>query len=373
MISTVEIGGTAWDPGEVLADVTIRHGRSSWGEEPNASSASLTLWDAPKDLPATIGVGRSLVLLDQLGDPRFTGTITDASATFPDPQLGARIALTAVGALAGLGRRTVGLEDYPQEVATMRAKRLFSAAGIALTGRVECPPAHDYLVAARPAKAVSALEALTELANTLGAVLFDTPSGEVVIQALHDRPLHLPHEIPAHRCAYAPTWRMAWEVENVVSVKWAGGTVTDRDPASVTAWGEREGKIETSLATDHDARARALDRLIRLANPRWQLPEVVTDLLPTEFPGLEPGDLALVATDQVAGLPLPGYPMVIEGWQDQQRGATWTTTFHLSDGLMSFAGLAWKDIPPADPRFTWAAIDQATIWTNALTLSDLEA
>ena len=371
MIEAVTIAGTPWELGHVLADVTIRHGRGAWGEAPNASSASITLYDAPPALPGSVAVGHPLVLSTGSGAVRFTGRVTDAVMSFPHPFEGATIALTAVGNLADLGRRLAGKVDYPSERGSARAARIATDAD-APPLRISVPTAHDYMVAARPAKPETALALLTELATTLGAVLSDLPSGEVALQSLHARPLADPVEIPAAAVKYAPTWRQAWEVENSVRVKWQGGEVVEDDPASVALWGTNVATIETTLATSTDAHVRALDRLVRRATPRWQLPEAVTTLGPDALP-VSPGSLVIVAIDQTAGLPLPGYSMVVEGWTDTQRGDEWTTTLHLSDGLMSFAGLAWEDIPATAAAYTWGAIKTPTEWRNALTLSDLKA
>jgi hypothetical protein len=371
MIAAVTINGTSWDTRRVLADVTIRQGRQAWGESSLASSATITLWDAPKTLPQECGVGVILQLDTAAGSPRFTGTVTDATATFPDPGRGANITLTATGYLATLARLTGGNRDFPEAAASARAQAIMDEAS---AGSIihAIPQAADYRLAARPAKTASVLALLDEVAQSIGAVVYDLPTGEVLIQSLHARGQLTPHAIPAARILYAPKWRQVWEVENRVTVKWSGGEVVEQDSASVARWGLREATIETSLARPQHARQRCLDRLTRLAAPRWQLSDVVTDLPPDQLP-IQAGDLALVATDQVAGLPLPGYPMVIEGWTDTQRGSRWQTTLHLSDGLMSFTGLSWEDIPPTDPAYQWATIDQAIPWTNALTLSDLKA
>lgn len=367
MIKGVTIAGTSWALDQVLADVTIRQGRQAWDAQPQAATATITLWDAPADLPPSVGVGNQLTLTTTQGAARFTGRVTDSTVTFPDPYQGARVTLTAVGPLAELGRVYVGAEDWPEEAATARVARLFAAAGVT-AGVCECPPAHDYLVAARPASRDTALAVLTQLATTMGAAIYDTPTGEVVVQSLHARGSAAALDLPAASVAFAPAWRQAWEVENSVRVKYQGGELVETSASSIATWGLRENTIETTLATVAAARDRGLSRLTRLAQPRWHLGEVTTNILPHELP-LAPGQLLNVAPDQALALPLPAHPMVVEGWTDQQRGDTWTTTLYLSDGVLSFAQLKWTGVPPT---YTWATIKPTTAWANATTAATIK-
>ena len=110
-LATLTVNGAALDLGDVLADVTIRHGRTGFFDAASASTCQITLLGVDRALTSPFRLGALLVVNATDGSNvalRFVGRFTDA--TLVDDVLTA----IAVGALRTLPGYEL-VDAYPQE------------------------------------------------------------------------------------------------------------------------------------------------------------------------------------------------------------------------------------------------------------------
>ena len=124
MIERVLVAGDDVPPDEVLAEVTIRHGRQSIDDGPLASTATLTLVGVTRERVAAFSVGDELELLLADDEPRFRGRLTDAELTTEG------LKLIAVSSLAKVAGRLIGAAAWPAETWRARVIRVFTEARV---------------------------------------------------------------------------------------------------------------------------------------------------------------------------------------------------------------------------------------------------
>jgi hypothetical protein len=366
------IGSTTIDLDQVIADVTIRHGRVDVYEAASPSTLQLTIEDVPRSFTRAFRVGSPLVFTCTDGvtvAPRFTGTVTDGAVD------DSRLTAIAVGRLASLASHTIGgTVDYPAEAWSARVTRAFTEAGLSAYLQLVAPAA-----GADPSLAVRTViddgpvgldEYLSALADMVGAAVADTPDGKILVQPISSRTLAGSVVLDPDLVAYVPVWTQVLPLANVVTVKYVGGEVTVQDAASVAFYGVRPVTIETTFTSPTAAAARANDRLARSAYSHWNIPSA------PYLVGARLGIGApLTLSDMPASSPYATWTPVLEGWQDNITGdgheLDWTMELALSDPLASGLTLPWNQVPTT-PGYTWATINQTVPWHDALQLGDLE-
>lgn len=422
MITDASVGGVPLDAGYVLAEVTVLHGRQGFGEAAPPMSATIQV-EVPAGPMPSWRAG-DVLTLDGPAGRMFAGRVVERSLTHFTDSSGAgwgRSTLTAVGPLAALGVRRIGDEPWPQETGTQRAARILTAAGTpwSVDGTV------DLLVLPRDVDAQPAAGLLDELASWTAAAVFDTPSGEVVYQALsgRSRPVvpfmwgdfdpvltwdefdpgltwdgdapsigdwpsptsEFPLPLPAEAVEFEPEWRSSEAtIINEVAIGYGAADpqteVRLEDAASITDHGRRYLYQGTELATSADALARASHIITTQSVERWQIGEVVValDLLD---PAAHDAALNLVCGDHVTlqGLPQPAPAMdwtgIVEGWTFNQWGGGGVLferlTLNLSDPLLSLAVMRWDDYTSTyqwsqhPGHLTWDDLDDVTILGEA--------
>lgn len=134
-VSSITVDGAGLELDDVLADVTIRHGRTGFFDSSSPSTCQLTLLGVTRALTRPFRLGSTLVVNATDGAtiaPRFTGRFTDAQVD------GDTLTAIAVGDLRTLpGYELVAA--YPEEKWSARVLRVFTAAGLAPTNRVTNP------------------------------------------------------------------------------------------------------------------------------------------------------------------------------------------------------------------------------------------
>jgi hypothetical protein len=365
------IAGVSHDLADVLADVTIRHGRVDVYESASPSTLQLTIEDVPRSFTRAFRVGSPLVFTCTDGvtvAPRFTGKITDGSV---DDSL---LTAIAVGRLATLAAYTVGTVDYPAEAWTARVTRVFTEAGLAAYLQLVAPAAGgDPQLAARTVldeEPVTLDQYLATLADMVGAAIADTGDGKILVQPISARTLAGAVALDPDLVAYVPVWTQVLPLANVVTVNYAGGSVTHSDAASVAFYGPRPVTIDTAFTSPTAAAARADERLARSAYSHWNIPSAPY-LVGARFGIGAP----LTLSDMPAGSPYATWTPVLEGWQDTITGdgheIDWTMELSLSDPLASGLTLPWNQVPTT-AGYHWNTINQAVPWHDALQLGDLE-
>lgn len=406
MITAVEVEGKAADPSLVPAQITILHGRRGVRDDPQASSATLFLLTDEATMP-TWGLGDVLTLTGDTG-PMFTGRITDRSLSHGRRADGTTYGLftvTAMGAVAALGYRTVGDEPWPQESGTARAERILTLAEVpyVIDGTVEAQ------ILPRDVDSRPARDLLSELASSTGAAVVDLPTGNVLYQPLKERARPIkdyrwrdfppgatwadfdptltwagfsawaetPTALPAAAVEWEPEWSQSTDLINHIRIGY--GTATEgseqawvelQDSASIARYGRRYEYVGTDLALDADALAYASWILSVQAQPRWRLGDIGVELAALD-PALRAEVLGLTSGRHVEihTMPTPTPELVatgiVEGWTYTMWGDGGRLferiTLHTSAPLESLAVPAWSDYPPT---YLWSDHDPALIWAD---------
>lgn len=391
MITTVTVAGQPLDPCHVLAQVTVVHGRTGFGEQGQPSSATIQVKVPIGSMPSWRG--GDTITLDGPTGRLFAGRIVERSLSHGDGY--GLFTVTCAGPLAALGIRKIGDIPWPQETGVQRAHRILTAAAVPY----EVQGATDLQVLARDVDAQPAAGLLDDLAADTAAAVFDTPTGAVVYQALsgRSRPVvpfmwddfdealtwddcdpaltwdgdppsigqwpsptsTFPVVLPCDAVVWEPEWRSSEStVINHVRIGYGPGdpqaTVEAQDAASIDQHGPRYLYLGTQLAGSADATSRMTGILTTQAEGRWQIGDVIIalDLLD---PATHTAVLRLVCGDHVTlqGLPQPApatdWTGIVEGWTYTQwadRGVLHEQmTLTLSDPLLSLAVMTWADYP----------------------------
>lgn len=412
MITTVTIAGQELDPCQVLAQVTVIHGRGGFAESSQPSSATIVVTQAQGAMPDW--QTGDTITLDGPHGRVFAGRVASRSLEHDDGQ--GVFTITAAGPLAVLGLRKIGDTPWPQETGTARATRILTAAGTPwqVDGTV------DLQVLARDVDAQPAAGLLDELAAWTSAAVFDTPTGEVVYQALSGRSRHVfpfrwmdfppeltwdqfdpaltwdgqppsigqwpspasefPVVLPCDAVAWEPVWRSEEStIVNDIRVGYGSddpqATVDLADADSIARHGRRYIYLDTQLATPADATARATHTITTQAEERWQIGEVTVALGRLD-PATYAAVLGLVCGDQVTlqGLPQPApaidWTGIVEGWTYTQVGADEQLVLNLSDPLLSLVVMRWDDYPAG---YRWADHPAYLTWDDLESVEQLEA
>lgn len=378
MIARVVIAGEDVALADVFASVTIRHGRGSADEGPLASTVSLSIVGATRELTSSFRVADPIEILLADDVPRFVGRVTDAS--FSDGTL----AILGVSSLSWLSRRPVGTVDYPAELWSDRVHRVLAEARALTkwedavgtwadstdtwetveTSSVVEVGDFDPMLADRPAEPTTLGAYLGELVETNAAAIAQLPNGAILVQELTARKGRTTVELDPELVAANPEWVQVDEVTNAITVEWSGGAELAEDAASIERFEEREDSIETELAIEEDAEDRVARELARRAQPRWELARVELLELATELGVGDP--ISVSALED--GAPFDTYLGVLEGWEDSievgpdtdddgERDLAWTMVLNLSPPRYSGIGVTWAAMPIEE---TWGDAGEAT-------------
>jgi hypothetical protein len=368
--SKLTVAGAVIALDEVLAAVTIHHGRQGTMDQATPSTCQVELEPVPRAFVQAFTVGAPLALEVRDGAaaplPRFTGWITDAA--LDDDHL----TVVAVALVSKLGRYPIGAADWPVETWTARVTRCFAEAGLSSSLELQAGPFNPTLAARTAATAgpTTLADYLNFLAPMVGAAVVDRPNGKVLVQASDARTLATLYRLDPAAIAFAPVWREELPAGNRVTVRYTGDqsqSVIVSDATSVAFYGERAATIDTNFSSVVDATTRANQRVARTAFAHW------TILDASVLRGL---DLAVGQALELDTMP-PASPFltwtpILEGWTDTISGEDWTMALALSDPLASGLSLPWVAVPTT-LAYQWNTIDQALAWKDALTLDELAA
>lgn len=364
-VTTVTVDGAALDLHDVLADVTIRHGRSGYFDSASPSTCQLTLLGITRALTRPFRLGSLLVVNATNGStvaPAFTGRFTDADLS------GDTLTATAVGRLRTLSGYAIGTGAYPEETWSARVTRAFTEAGLASSLLLQTG-SFDPVLVARPAEPVTLAAYLDELADNVQAAVADLPDGRILVQAIGARTLTTTL-LAAAEVVYAPEWEQRLPGANIVTVGYGDpeASLTVQDTASVALYGPIAASYQTSLKTSSDADTMARNRLARDAYAHWNVP--ACSLL---FGRRYTVGQALELEQLPPAAPFDPWTPILEGWTDRivsdGEELAWTMELALSDPLLSGLALPWNAVPTV---LHWNTIDPTVAWRDALTLDDLE-
>ena len=257
------IGSTTIDLDDVLADVTIRHGRVDVYESASRRRCSSRSRTCPVRLRARSGSARPWCSPAPTARP-WRRALPGGSPTAAVDD--SRLTAIAVGRLATLSSYAVGTVDYPAEAWTARVTRVFTDAGLAAYLQLVAPVGGDPQLAARVAATEGLItldQYLGELADTVGCAVADTPDGKILVQ-----PIYLADTRRAGLARPAPG-RLRAGLDAGAAVRKRGNgqlcrRLGQRARRRLGAfYGFRPVTIETDLTSGAAALARANERLAR--------------------------------------------------------------------------------------------------------------
>lgn len=360
--------------------VTIAHGRSDPDAQPDASSCTLNLVEDGGVMPAGLEVGRFLHVETKIGATwyyRFLGRISDvdfgwedAGEDTPEASVGTVI---AVGALEGMGRRSVGAAVMPAENDGARISRIMAVAGYGAPATID--PGTVGLVA-RDVNVTDALSLAQATARDARGVLWaDRKSTIGYADAQHRHAALVALELDSCDVLVTPTWRKTTaglinEVAIGYGVPAAGAdqpryTATDAD--SVARYGRYGFESVTMLAALADATALGQLLLVRNKVPAW-----IMAALPIDVDGLTDADTAtLLDLDMHSLILLTGMPAVadapttaylwVEGWTETLGYGVHDLDLSVSGYCRTSPAPWWDDVPAA---WTWDSLGSLT-WDEA--------
>ena len=400
---TVEFDGGLFFADNTISSISIRSGRNDVLTQPQPSYAKIDVWtDASEPLDITLSQSVQVSIDKGTGgtQPIFTGIISDVEISLDGyGEIGsiARYSITAVGALAQLNKRLVGVSGYSKEFDGTRVFNILAEAFLtawldvnptltweqlpttvtwasydatnealvnALTTTVNVPG--EYELISYPAELDNAYELAQIAAQSGRGVLWEEGNG------------HLHYDDYSARLAYSPltltgndilaaglkTTAQWSEIVNDVTISYkANAKKYARDEQSVILYGQLSGSRSTELEQATAAQDQATAFLTSRSYPRVY-PEVFT--IPLHSPTVSDAtrdELAAV----YCGLPITTneLPAVFgTSFTGYVEGYTWNLTRYTADLALTcsafyetYPHLVWFQIPPTT---TWAGYTPIT-------------
>jgi len=193
-IDSIYLDNKPVDLSNVVASVTIRHGRDDPDGPIQASTANVQLEGISRDAYSDFEVGHVLTIYGRPAEFRylFQGRLSDGSITDDGVSSTPIVSLIAAGILADLGSVNIGGHAWPAEPWRSRILRIATEVSNFF---VINPPSPDVPIAAtKPTDpeagtyaSVDALTALEDARNDVGATVFDDGNGTIHVQAFEAR------------------------------------------------------------------------------------------------------------------------------------------------------------------------------------------
>jgi hypothetical protein len=379
MITSVKVNGTAIDLTTIAYDVSISVGRRDTTTDYAPSSCRITFYNVSAT-SYTGFVGQTLAVQ---GNPwlLFGGFITDVRLTVESTTSGARCDIIAAGPSSRLGTLNVGTSGYPAQTVRARLGQIAAdttaqSSSLTFSGETGLDEG-EYNLSAYTAGTTDALALMTDTVNPIGGVIYDNPGagGTIGKIAYHtvDRTPSSTLSPTSTTVLWSPTFDQSGQVINDLNVFSDAGTVSRSNTDSQTLYGKRTRDVTTRIADITNATDLADELIGRLRRPRWAISDVTIDqsLTAPEQLFSSIGN-KLVITNLPTGSPFTTYTGYVQGWEHRIANETFRTTFYLADPADVGHTLAWNEIPNST-AYKWNTIRAATIWDNALTLSDITA
>ena len=372
-VVVVAVAGATLPPETVVADVTIRSGRSRFddGLEPATCTLQIMTADAATDLV----IGDALTITVD-GAPRFTGRIAEVTRAATSGTQATTFTVVGAGGIARMGRILVEL-PLPAGSAKTRCETVLTAAGYVpdTYGGEEYGLAAYGEVGDAPQSLAAVLGAIM---TDTGVVIADNPDGTIMCQ-FPDSRLSQDRFTPAPEATHVDLeWVQTDDLINACTVVWdADPPALATNDSSIARFDRHELQVTTTLADSGSATRRASSVVARLALPVYECGDVET---------WDPAVLAHTIGALVTLAPLPSsapvpggtWTGVLEGWQDHYSPATdgsgalaATWDLAISDPRKSSEVLVWLGVDP--DTLQWSQVYPTTAWDEAISNGDLSA
>jgi hypothetical protein len=402
----VEIDGVEYTDA-VLANLTIRSGRTNIYEQAQAGYVNLQLLDVsqtaiPVSINSTIGVS----VKDTSGTfvAIFGGNVVDIGLEVRDvgsTMFTQTYSITALGALARLPKSlTNGVlsKDFDgNQIETILSQVLFGSwaevAG-ALTwatydptttwanaennglGEIDTPG--NYELAARSSETTDVYSLVSALATSGLGYIYEDALGQIGYADSTHRTTYLATngyvDLDANqaRAAGLRIETRAGDVRNYLTIKYDATSSSEKtafDNTSIGQYGTLAQIIETTLHNAADAESQAAFYLSLRKQPQPIFSEITFELTNPELDNSDRDNLIGIFMGEaisLQNLPLNmnagTFQGFVEGWSFQAAYNRLTVTLLLSPLAYSLQAMRWGDVPITE---TWASVSPTLDWENA--------
>lgn len=402
----VEIDGVAYTTA-VLANLTIRSGRTNIYEQAQAGYVNLQLLDVnetaiPVSINSTIGV--SVKNTSNTFVPIFGGNVVDIALEVRDvgsTTFTQTYSITALGALARLPKAlTNGVlsKDFDgNQIETILSQVLFGTwaevagavtwAGYDPTttwanaennglGEIDTPG--NYELAARSSSTTDVYSLVSALAISGLGYIYEDATGAIGYADSTHRTTYLATngyvDLDANqaRAAGLRIETRAGDVRNYLTIKYDATSSSEKtafDTVSIGQYGTLAQIISTTLHNAADAESQAAFYLSLRKQPQPIFSEITFDLTNPELDNSDRDNLIGIFMGEaisLQNLPLNmnsgTFQGFVEGWSFQAAYNRLTVTLLLSPLAYSLQAMQWNDVPITE---TWISVSPTLDWENA--------
>jgi hypothetical protein len=403
----VEIDGVSYTDA-VLANLTIRSGRTNIYEQPQAGYVNLQLLDINQTaIPVSINSTVSVSIEDSTGTPQvlFGGNVVDIGLEVRD--VGSTMftqthSITALGALSRLPKvifsdslardfdgdqiyevlQTVLLNTWAEVAgaltwASYNPTTTWAQAENVGLGVIDRPGDYDLAARGGGAEPIDVYSLVSRLATSGLGYLWECACGLINYADSTHRAQYLSTNgyvaLTANqaRAAGLRIETRVGDVRNAITIQYGASSsseVSASDPDSILTYGNLSQIITTTLHDSTDATSQANFYLALRANPQPIFSEITYDLTNPEVDDADRDALINV----FMGLPvaindLPGnmgsiFQGFVEGWSFQASYNQLSISLIVSPTAYSLQALEWQQIANT---FTWSSVSPTLDWARA--------
>jgi hypothetical protein len=408
-IWNVEIDGVEYTDA-VLANLTIRSGRTNIYEQAQAGYVNLQLIDVNQTaIPININSTITVEVKDTSGTfvPIFGGNVVDIGLEVRDvgsTMFTQTYSITALGALArlpkviftdGLARDFDGDQIYEvlqtvlfntwAQVAPLVTWGTYTPAGTTWAnaennglGEIDRPGNYDLAARGSGQDPIDVYSLVSALATSGLGYLYEDAQGRIGYADSTHRTQYLSAngyvDLDANhaRAAGLRIETRVGDVRNAITIKYGATSSSDvsaSDANSIAIYGNLAQIITTTLHDATDANNQAAFYLSLRANPQPIFKEISFDLTNPEIDNADRDALLNVFMGEAIALnnlPLNmasgTFQGFVEGWSFQAAYNRLTVTLLLSPLAYSLQAMRWNDVPITE---TWTSVSPTLDWANA--------
>jgi hypothetical protein len=402
----VEIDGVSYTDA-VLANLTIRSGRTNIYEQAQAGYVSLQLLDVSQSIvPVEINSTISVSIKNSAGTfvPIFGGNVVDIgievrdvgsvmyTQTYSILALGALARLPKVLTNGVLSKAFDGTQIYTvlQQVlfkswaevagaetwATYDPTITWANAGNNGLGEIDTPG--NYELAARSSSRTDVYSLVSALATSGLGYIYEDAQGRIGYADSTHRTQYLAAngyvDLDANqaRAAGLKIQTRVGDVRNSLTIKYgatSSAEVSASDAASIALYGTLGQIITTTLHNSADATSQANFYLSLRAQPQPIFSEITFDLTNPELDNADRDDLinvfmgeAIALTNLPLNMSSGAFQGFVEGWSFQASYNQLSVTLLLSPLAYSLQAMRWNDVPITEK---WNTVSPTLTWESA--------
>jgi hypothetical protein len=403
----VEIDGVEYTDA-VLANLTIRSGRTNIYEQAQAGYVNLQLLDVNQTaIPVSINSAIGVSIKDTSGTfvPIFGGNVVDIGLEVRDvgsTMLTQTYSITALGALARLPKviytdalardfdgdqifevlQTVLFGSWAEVPgaltwATYNPTTTWANAENTGLGEIDRPGNYDLSARGGGSDPIDVYSLVSALATSGLGYLYEDAQGRIGYADSTHRTQYLTAngyvDLTANhaRAAGLRIQTRVGDVRNAITIKYGANSqndVSDSDPESIAIYGNLAQIITTTLHDAADANAQAAFYLSLRKTPQPIFSEITFDLTNPELDNGDRDNLINVFMGMpvaVNDLPLNMgsiFQGFVEGWSFQAAYNRLSVTLTATPTAYSLQSLAWDEIANT---FTWSSVSPTLDWARA--------